>query len=136
MMPTSKLVTDLINAEACYINTGHPDFLSGHKAMAIVSDRMNPKTPPPPAPNDPRQSQGLQKPMAPQQQSLAAALPPRDPNADLLNQQNDGFFGSFFKQKKKPGILENASFFSPLIVFYSMKIYKLYIASTCIKSNR
>lgn len=43
MTPTCKLVTDLIAAEACYINTAHPDFISGHKAMAIVNERMNPK---------------------------------------------------------------------------------------------
>jgi dynamin 1-like protein len=31
MEPTEKLVRDLISAEACYVNTGHPDFISGHK---------------------------------------------------------------------------------------------------------
>jgi hypothetical protein len=72
--------------------------------MSIVADRMNPKaaTPPPPT-NDPK-GMPLQKPLTPQ--PLAAALPSRDPNADLVNQNQDGFFGSFFKQKKRPGILE------------------------------
>lgn len=75
--------------------------------MAIVADRMNPKaaTPPPPA-NDPK-GMPLQKPLTPQ--PLAASLPSRDPNADLVNQNQDGFFGSFFKQKKRPGILEAVS---------------------------
>ena len=41
MTPTNKLVSDIIAAEACYLNTGHPDFLSGHKALAIVTERLN-----------------------------------------------------------------------------------------------
>jgi len=31
MDPTNKLVRDLVAMEACYINTGHPDFLNGHR---------------------------------------------------------------------------------------------------------
>ena len=31
MEPTNKLVKDLVAMEACYINTGHPDFLNGHR---------------------------------------------------------------------------------------------------------
>lgn len=30
--PTNKLVKDLVSMESCYINTGHPDFLTGHRA--------------------------------------------------------------------------------------------------------
>lgn len=33
---TNKLVKDLVAMESCYINTGHPDFLNGHR----VSDRL------------------------------------------------------------------------------------------------
>ncbi|RKP13150.1 Dynamin central region-domain-containing protein [Piptocephalis cylindrospora] len=40
LQPTNKLVQDLISMEATYINTGHPDFLGGHRAMAVVQDRM------------------------------------------------------------------------------------------------
>ena len=39
MEPTNKLVKDLVSMEACYINTGHPDFLNGHRAMAMVNER-------------------------------------------------------------------------------------------------
>jgi dynamin 1-like protein len=35
MDPTNKLVRDLVNMEACYINTGHPDFLNGHRVSRI-----------------------------------------------------------------------------------------------------
>lgn len=31
MDPTNKLVRDLVAMEACYINTGHPDFINGHR---------------------------------------------------------------------------------------------------------
>lgn len=31
MEPTNKLVKDLVAMESCYINTGHPDFLNGHR---------------------------------------------------------------------------------------------------------
>jgi len=34
-------VSDMVAMQACYVNTTHPDFLNGHKALAIVSDRMN-----------------------------------------------------------------------------------------------
>ncbi|KAJ3416017.1 vacuolar protein sorting-associated protein 1 [Chytridiales sp. JEL 0842] len=97
-VPTTKLVTDLIASEACYINTGHPDFLSGHKATVIVTERLNQKNQPmlPVMGQDKNAKNG------------SPALPPRDPQMDLLNQGKDdpSFFGSFFKQKKKPGVLE------------------------------
>lgn len=39
MEPTNKLVKDLVSMEACYINTGHPDFLNGHRVrLAHYSD--------------------------------------------------------------------------------------------------
>lgn len=76
--------------ESTYINTGHPDFISGHKAMAIVSDRMN-ASKPPPAVIDPK----------------TGKLPPgtlnngRDLDSDL-KQKEEGFFGSFWPGGKKP----------------------------------
>lgn len=75
--------------------------------MAIVSERITPKpasnATPPADRNGPQQ-----KPLTPQ--PLAASLPARDANADIIAQQNEGFFGSFFKGqslgKKRPGVLE------------------------------
>lgn len=43
MDPTNKLVRDLVAMESCYINTGHPDFLNGHrvsKTLHNVSYRL------------------------------------------------------------------------------------------------
>ncbi|KAJ1965537.1 vacuolar protein sorting-associated protein 1 [Dispira parvispora] len=89
-LPTNKLVQDLISMEAVYINTAHPDFLNGHKAIAIISERMNPRLPP----NDPRSQTG----------NRGANNMPRNSDDDLLNSSassNTGFFGSFFSSKKK-----------------------------------
>ncbi|KAF9999731.1 vacuolar protein sorting-associated protein 1 [Entomortierella chlamydospora] len=82
--PTNKLVTDLISMEGCYINTGHPDFLNGHKAMAVINERVNQAKNPQPV--DPKG-----------RNSAAANLPPSlEPEP-----ANNGFFGSFFSAKKK-----------------------------------
>ena len=37
MDPTNKLVRDLVAMESCYVNTGHPDFLNGHRVGAFIS---------------------------------------------------------------------------------------------------
>ncbi|KAK9765102.1 vacuolar protein sorting-associated protein 1 [Basidiobolus ranarum] len=84
LIPTNKLVQDLIAAEACYINTVHPDFLNGHQAMAIVSDRFNSlKT----SPNLNESKKGNAT------QNLPNPTPEENAGA--------GFFGSFFASKKK-----------------------------------
>ncbi|KAJ3266140.1 vacuolar protein sorting-associated protein 1 [Chytriomyces hyalinus] len=102
-----------LSAEATYINTGHPDFIPGHKAMGIVTERVNAQKSgilssvtgggPGGSSNDPR------NPPIPNRQGSGPQPPPRDPQLDLLNQgQQDGsFFSSFFAKKKKPGVLEN-----------------------------
>ncbi|KAJ3332109.1 vacuolar protein sorting-associated protein 1 [Blyttiomyces sp. JEL0837] len=101
VLPTNKLVSDLICAEATYINTGHPDFLSGHKAHGIITERVNQSKNPMASimPSDPKN----------QRSSSPSTTPARDPQLDLISQgQNDnGFFGSFFTKKKKPGVLES-----------------------------
>jgi hypothetical protein len=45
MSPTNKLVSDMVAMQACYVNTTHPDFISGHKAMALITERMNANKP-------------------------------------------------------------------------------------------
>lgn len=98
MDPTNKLVRDLVAMEACYINTGHPDFLNGHRAMAIVNDRHNANKP---TQVDPKTG----KPLPP-------SVPPRAGSPSLptdgVEPNNSGFFGSFFasKNKKKMAAME------------------------------
>ncbi|KAF8341623.1 Dynamin central region-domain-containing protein [Cantharellus anzutake] len=85
MDPTTKLVSNLVSMQACYINTTHPDFLNGHKAMSIVMERINANKPPPPAP-DPKQSRG-------------AINNNKDLDVDLPKEEQS-FFGSFFSKGK------------------------------------
>ncbi|ORY23446.1 Dynamin central region-domain-containing protein [Naematelia encephala] len=95
MAPTNKLVSDMVAMQACYVNTTHPDFLNGHKAMAIVTERMNANKPP-------------EKPVDPKSSKLAAGTlnNGRDLDADFKKEE-PSFFGSFFakdsKQPKRPG---------------------------------
>ncbi|KAG0635107.1 Dynamin central region-domain-containing protein [Tuber brumale] len=92
MSPTNKLVTDLVAMEACYINTGHPDFLNGHRAMAIVNDRHSASKP---VQVDPKTG----KPLPGGRDS---------PNPQSLESTPEGFFQSFFasKNKKKMAAME------------------------------
>ncbi|KAG5924103.1 vacuolar protein sorting-associated protein 1 [Claviceps africana] len=98
MEPTNKLVRDLVAMEACYVNTGHPDFLNGHRAMAIVNERYNP---PKPVQVDPKTGKPL-----PQSSTPARAASPSVPDID--GSGNTGFFGSFFaaKNKKRAAAME------------------------------
>ncbi|KAL5117477.1 vacuolar protein sorting-associated protein 1 [Pleosporales sp. CAS-2024a] len=94
MEPTNKLVKDLVAMESCYINTGHPDFINGSRAMAIVHERHNASKP---TPVDPKTG----KPMPP-------SVPPRSISPSLDPNESGGFFGSFFasKNKKKMAAME------------------------------
>lgn len=80
LMPTNTLVSDLVSMESSYVNTAHPDFLNGHKAMEIVEHKMHPT----PAVN-PKTGKGI---------------PPPSPTIpDTGN--NSGFFSGFFSSKSK-----------------------------------
>ncbi|KAJ8096893.1 Dynamin central region-domain-containing protein [Lipomyces tetrasporus] len=98
LIPTNKLVQDLVSMESAYINTGHPDFLSGHRAMAIVSERMQASKP---VQVDPKTGKPLpvaqKDPMSP---VTIGGVGPSD--------ENGGFFNSFFatKNKKKMAMME------------------------------
>ncbi|KAF3078807.1 vacuolar protein sorting-associated protein 1 [Orbilia oligospora] len=91
MSPTNKLVVDLVSMESCYINTGHPDFLNGHRAMAIVNEKHNSAKP---VQVDPKTGKPLPR--------------TESPAPSLDSQENTGFFGSFFasKNKKKMAAME------------------------------
>ncbi|KAF3171502.1 vacuolar protein sorting-associated protein 1 [Orbilia oligospora] len=91
MTPTNKLVVDLVSMESCYINTGHPDFLNGHRAMAIVNEKHNSAKP---VQVDPKTGKPLPR--------------TESPAPSLDSQENSGFFGSFFasKNKKKMAAME------------------------------
>jgi replication fork clamp-binding protein CrfC len=97
MEPTNKLVKDLVAMESVYINTGHPDFINGSRAMAIVHERHSSAKP---TQVDPKTG----KPLPP-------AVPPRSQSPSLPmdgSSEGGGFFGSFFasKNKKKMAAME------------------------------
>ena len=100
MEPTNKLVKDLVSMEACYVNTGHPDFLNGHRAMAIVNEKYNPTRP---VQVDPKTGKPL-----PSGSTPVRAASPSQPDGSMGNDGNSGFFGSFFaaKNKKKAAAME------------------------------
>jgi dynamin 1-like protein len=88
MTPTTKLVSDMVAMQVCYLNSTHPDFLSGHKAMAIVTERLNANKPPPPA-HDPKTGK------------LAPGQINNNKDLDVDNKQEEpSFFGSFFSSAK------------------------------------
>ncbi|KAK4138666.1 hypothetical protein BT67DRAFT_437987 [Trichocladium antarcticum] len=94
MEPTNKLVRDLVSMESCYINTGHPDFLNGHRAMAMVHEKHNPARP---VQVDPKTGKPL---------PASAVTPARTGSPTILGPNegdtgNSGFFGSFFAAKNK-----------------------------------
>ena len=96
MSPTNKLVSDIVSAEACYLNTGHPDFLSGHRAVAIVTERFN----------------AAQTPATTAEFRSGKPIPPglanNNKDLDVDIKESTGFFGSFFpsKNKAKKGMME------------------------------
>jgi len=93
MTPTLKLVQDLVTMQACYINTTHPDFISGHKATAIVNERLNANKPQPS--NDPKNPR---------------AQVNNNKDLDVDKKEEPSFFGSFFASKgtskKKGGVMD------------------------------
>ncbi|EIW60770.1 dynamin-like GTPase VPS1 [Trametes versicolor FP-101664 SS1] len=95
MNPTTKLVTDLVAMQACYVNTTHPDFLNGHKAMALVNDRLN-------ANKQPQHGEKSGK--------VTSAQLNNNRDLDVDAKEEQSFFGSFFQKgapkKKGAAIME------------------------------
>ena len=127
MIPTNQFVLDIITSEQTYINTAHPDLLTGSEAMSMVQQKLHPQ-----------QLQQQQQQMQPQQIYVDAKTgkplpankqppPPQQPSMAPLTPNNisttasssnginsnnsdnkNGFFGGFFssKNKKKLASLE------------------------------
>lgn len=110
--PTNKLVTSLVSAECCYINTVHPDFISGHRTMAIVYDKLQL--------NSKAKEKGNNEDDKDKKKSSSSSSsnnpPPTSPgpgstyHLDGKSPQNanEGVFSSFFSKQpnKRPGVLE------------------------------
>lgn len=88
--------------ESCYINTAHPDFLSGHQAIAIVNEQLQAKNHP--AQITDKQHNNTNINSNPRQQQLTALQTNTNSSAssyDSNNDTNGSFFGSFFAGPKK-----------------------------------
>ncbi len=102
MEPTLRLVSQIVAAEACYINTAHPDFVSGHRAMAMVYDKLQIGKPGPSG----RDEKGSGD------KASAKSAPPLPDKPAIERTYNldepQSVFGSFFKKasRPKPGVLE------------------------------
>ena len=103
MDPTNDLVRNLIRAEAYFVNSTHPNFISGHKAMAIVYEKLHPKEKASAPLVDSRTGKplSLTQPPTPQSYTLDASQKERP----------EGIFSSFLSSSskpatRKPGILE------------------------------
>lgn len=93
--PTNKLVTQLVAAESCYINTANADFIGGHGAMQKAQEKLGLSSHP--------QQPTTGKPSIPDR-------PGKPGNAPLTpaSDESTGIFGGFFTKKpvRRPGILE------------------------------
>jgi len=90
LIPTNTFVIDLIKSEETYVNTAHPDLLTGSQAMAIVEEKFHPK---PQVAIDPKTGK-----------PLAQQPPPQHAQANNkagTGEENGGFFGGFFQSKNK-----------------------------------
>lgn len=122
MIPTNQFVLDIITSEQTYINTAHPDLLTGSEAMSMVQQKLHPQQlqqqqmqpqqiyvdaktgkPLPPNKQPPPPSQPSMAPLTPNNIS-ASSNGVNSNNSDNKN----GFFGGFFssKNKKKLASLE------------------------------
>ena len=80
-----KLNYKIHSMEATYVNTGHPDFIGGHKAMAVVTNL--------------REAAAAKNASAPGKTGVAVLNNGKDLGVDMPQEQ--GFFGSFFKNEAK-----------------------------------
>lgn len=135
MDPTNKLVRDLVAMESCYINTGHPDFLNGHRVGEVISQMLlrpdaisslqyractmisinRSDSAPLQAMAIVNDRHNAAKPTQVDPKTgkpLPPAIPPRaaSPSLDAISSGTEtGFFGSFFapKNKKKMAAMES-----------------------------
>lgn len=88
LVPTRALVKNLVDMEANYINTGHPDLIKGTQAMDLVAQKLKVKQHPS---VDPKTGKPL-----PKSESVAVSK-------DDIKEQSmfGGFFGDLFTSKNK-----------------------------------
>jgi hypothetical protein len=118
MEPTNEFVRKFIQAETYFINSAHPNFISGHKAMALVYERLHPKEQPggrQPVANAPSQlDPKTGRPLNLSLSSPVAPSPAAPMHAGGSKEEEGGVFGNFLglmgqgkaRPQRKPGVLE------------------------------
>jgi hypothetical protein len=79
--------------QACYVNTTHPDFINGHKAMSVIAERLNT--------NKPQAQPADGRSVDPKTGKLLPGAVNNNKDLDVdLKKEEPGFFGSFFVKNK------------------------------------
>jgi replication fork clamp-binding protein CrfC len=92
---TSRMVSSIVAAECAYINVCHPDFISGHKAYAVVQEKLyGPKSAQ--SPISTNGINALDKSGKPIEKTSSATLYESTTTPTATN----GLFSSFFDSKK------------------------------------
>lgn len=108
MDPTTKLVSQLVSAEECYVNTAHPDFIGGHRALGLVTDKLQTKN----SAASPNLDKDKLEKYDPKRTTVVPTGTASSGNTYQLDggSSDAGIFGSFFSGKSKttrrPGVLE------------------------------
>ena len=108
--PTNKLVSSIVAAESCYINTVHPDFISGHRTMAIVYDKLQLNSKAKEKDDDKKKNSSSSG--GNSSNSNNSGTPTSPVHSYTLDQKpqnaNEGVFSSFFAKQpnKRPGVLD------------------------------
>lgn len=90
--------------EACYINTAHPHFLNGHRAIAIVNERMTKDT----------------KPRSVTNGTLSSSPTPE-------TESNGSLFGSFFPNNKKNNKKTLSPVLEAVVIYFKFSLYSCFI---------
>jgi dynamin 1-like protein len=112
LKPTKELISNLIRCELAYINTNHPDFIGGSRAISAIASTAGAsssgKAPPsavnPPAIPPSGTTAAQSRP--PQNNPSQNTPPPNLPTTIMYEQQNHpsgGFFSSLLRSNGPPG---------------------------------
>lgn len=104
------MVSNLVAAEACYINTANPDFIGGHGAMQKAQEKLGINTNPQQQQQQQQASQSGSKSLSSTHNPVSPIPPTRPPSSHPNAEDSAGIFGGFFSKKpaanRRPGILE------------------------------
>jgi dynamin 1-like protein len=93
LKPTKEMISNLIQCELAYINTNHPDFIGGSRAISAIASQ-------PPMQRSNSVVGGSSTPRVVSQPSEPMRAPP--PPSSVQANENNGFFSSFLRTNGGP----------------------------------